>query len=439
MKNQNNFHFPILFVLSLLLLVSCAKEQDTTSAVTELEAPTIVDGNLLASTILIGDGSGLPEVTIVFKSETFETTIETNMTGHFSFVIPTDVTEGVLIAYKESYTTLFFTYNNDFNMPSSITFSDAYGEWQEPSLDISDLWTMEGRVIYPDGSVPENLICNVSSWESDTDPFRIILMGQFSVNPDGRFMITGDSLSTRPTIDIGGHSKSDRCIGGYGIRHKVQEAHTILPDLIYDRDWEEHIDIEVSAAECNVGLVAKSYYGAQQPLGLFDEKLGSLSVPYCPDLGPKYAYVGVEDASADNFDGNFYPELDQGSQHELFPCTPDGYFFDIVKDGMTYSYDVNFDAENETFVFSDPNVYIAYDSDPQYSNCNGSSCGLKEFHFTWMTSFTFVDTANNDRNIPITKGFMDNVLNNDKLIAGIIMPGKDSQEEFKIRFRIEKI
>lgn len=426
-------------MLSLFLLASCAKEMDTTTVVTQLDDPIVVDGNLIASNIQTGEGSGLSEVIVVFISEDFESSTVTDLMGDFSIVVPPDVNEGVLIVYKESYSTLFFSYNVDHQIPSILTLTDFYGEWQEPSLDISDLWTIEGRVIYPDGTIPDDLVCNVSSWESDTDPFRVLLMGSYTLGPDGRFSITGDSLSTRPTIEIGGYSKSDRCIGGYGIQHKVQEAYTVLPDLIYDRDWEAHIDIEVSAAECNTGLVAKSYYAAQQPLGLFDEKLGSLSVPYCPDFGPKYAYVGVEDATADNFDGNFYDELTQGSQHQLFPCTPAGYFFDIVKDGVTYSYDVKYDDENEAFVFEDTNVYIAYTYDPVYSNCNGSSCGLKEFDFTWMTSFTFVDTANNDRNIPLTTGFMDNVLDNDQLVAGIIMPGISSTEDFKIRFRIEKL
>ena len=428
----------LLLILAILSLASCEKELDVTTVDVVLEDPTIIDGYLVSSTVVDGNDEYLYDAEVTFHSEENEYKTKTDAEGNFSIVIPSNVNEGFITIYKApNYLTyLYFSPNHNL---SPITKIRGLGDVISPSeIDLSNMWVLEGRIIFPDGTPHNNLSYSAERPNPVSGQWWNILLTENTTGEDGRFIIVGDSLSIQPEVSFGGIASTERCLKSFRVTHMVTEQSFDLGDIVYEPTIEGKAEVTFEVLGCQSELTAKAYFASQQPLGLFDEEVGPLSIPYCPDFGPKYAYVGVEDAQANNFDGNFFPTLEQSSNHTLEPCTPDGTFFEITIKGTTTYHEVKYDSQSEQFIFDDSNFNMYYEYDTFYSNCNTSSCGLKEFGFTWMTTFTYTDPTDTARSINLSTVFMDRVRDDEDIIAGIIMP-LSTDEDFKIKFSIEKL
>lgn len=428
-----------LLIISLLVF-GCSPELDETKTTTVLEDPEVIDAFFISSTVY-HDFSNLPvaDIEVEFISETYKAETNTNTDGEFYFEIPPEVTEGIVYIYKEAHFPILLKYDQVTEIEEVVFLSEDITNTTGPITSFDDLFTIEGRVVYPDGSPVTDAIMRVSSPSSENAPgFRILSLGIFHLGPDGRYSIVADSLSASPTIEISGQSLEDRCQSGFGTTIEVNRDYIQLDDIVYDRIYEESVEINISATECLPGLKSKVYLGYQVPLGLFDEDLGDVTVPYCDNFSTENVYVGVEDAEGQSFDGVFLSELEDGMSFEFEPCVPVVKFFDMIYQGNLRSYQVTkYDTITETFIFEDPDITISYDYNPTFSNCNTSTCGEKEFHFTYMTKFEFKNNDDPSENFIYNDDiFMDNVVNNDSELAGIIM---SLDGELKIRFRVEKI
>ncbi len=428
----------IYLIVLTTIIFGCAKELDETTSTTTIEEPSIIDAYLIKSIVLDNTDRPISEAIVEFVSEDYNEITYTDSEGQFFIELPTETTEGYIQIFKEKHNPVILKFTQGYDLPPALELRSNQNLDTKPEFSILKLYTVEGRFVYPNGDPAGDVKYSGIRWHDEPVGKPVYLTASFITGADGRFSIVVDSLIDDYNLEINGTALTDRCLQSVGISLYIENSYTDVGDLVYDRIYEESITTKVTAIGCTEDLTAKIYLPAQRPLGLFDEALGNIAAPYCPNYPKNNVYIGVENAAGDAFNGGFYSELLDDQEYNYDTCLPSEYFFELTRGLDTSYYQVQYDTTNNAFIFTDPNVTLSYEIDEWYSNsCTTSSCGTKEFHFTKFTEFQMTD--NNDPandNKQIGGIFMDNVQNNESLFSGII---SSVTKEFKIRFKVLKV
>ena len=429
----------ILTILAILFLAGCAQELDETSITIEKEEPEVVDAFFISSIVLDEETEvPLEGVPVKFISDSQEMETLTNSSGEFFFEVPNEVLNGNLYLYKEEYFPILLDYTQGEEVSKSIFMHEDEQNSSNPIESFEDIFTIKGQFVYPNGSPATDVKYEVYSPSSDVQAVRLVKLGSFLVDEEGKFTIVGDSLSIRPNITIVGQSIWDRCTttGSYSL--KVNTSATEVDPIIYDRVYEDVISTNVTADDCLQGLTSKAYLINQLPIRLCNQPLGNIDIPYCPNVPANILYVGVENASGDFFDGVFVQGLSDGSKIDFKPCVPVVKFFELTRGGITELKQATYDTLSNRFIFEDPDISLTFDIEEQYTNIvDGTECNPGDLHFSTIRNLEYVDLNNPGNNYSQQTDliFMDNVENSEDWISGILM---SINNEIRIRFRAIK-
>jgi len=432
----------LLSVIVILSFFACAKEIDETiPKQTILGDPELRDETLVSSIVKNFDGNAIPDATIKFVADNYEKQIESDDNGHFQFTVPSDIKNGFIVIAKEQHDRVIVNYDNsnlvisrDIRLPGNQEISNI-----DLSFDLNNSFHITGRLVDEFGQALSNMEYYAAGILSNG---KYKDFGHYFTDASGMFSILDEKENGVTFFTFNARSSEEIC--SETVMESIAEQLPMLPldDLVFINESESEITVDVNQSMCNEDVLAKLYYPYQQDLGLKNIPLGEVDFPFCSNYNNSVVYIGFEDATGNNFNGGFYDDDAQLNNYLYSSCTPSDFFFDINYDGTQETLDVQFDTTRNTFAFNIGNDKIYLDLEVSTwpsSECLNSNCDSHTFVLTAFKRFALQYNSTIDFSYDDGDVFMDNVVNNDAEISGVIMSINENKPPLKIRFRVEKI
>lgn len=331
----------LLLLFSVLLIWSCAKEQDTTLTDIEIEEPA--PGELIFLSGVVQDSLGAPVAGATVRAffDDFVYTVTANGSGAYTVGIPASKTLGYVVAAKDDFSRSILEANTAVPAPlrhvlAPAAASDAASWLQQ--LNVNNLFRVEGRCLSP-GGVPLPDIW-VTVWSlSPSLPAGFVEQGKALSGPDGSFVIIGEKGSFTRSFAF-------TLLGDWPCAKLTAEdfddsQDVTVIDLTVDPDPTEiPIPINVTETGCASPL---NIYWTYRPGASFAAITVSgsyeppSSVKSCSNDDSELFFIGGStERTSRNFDGGFY-RFDAIPNPLVFNlCQPEYYFARVEIDGISH-------------------------------------------------------------------------------------------------------
>ena len=446
MKNLSIYS---IFLLFGLLCFSCVKEQDLISeGETEL-IPQEGETKLLTGIVKDTSGVVIPEASVKLILDELEIEVLSDENGEWNLTVPSNLTEGYVVANKIEYSKSIQRFNETANHQVEEIFLTRDPDNLELDLGFveSNIITVLGRITDQNGiALPSVNLFLISVVDILENEYEFNAFGRSS--SDGSFELIYEDNDYMSTTLYG--SVSTGCSDILSIE---LEGVGPVEDLGAIQTPTDNFDIFQTSlvsdgSSCYGDVSILSYFcnseTSSRPI-IYNEPLGDIQLEYCANENG-YFYMGVESDDNAYFNGDFVKDGEIASSYSFDICTPnDGEFLELNVGDEYYFFDtdLSFQADRTVvapgpaglFVFSVLRwvKFVPLGADtPAYEIGEFRSLSLP-----WANQFEF---SNIEDDRPVN--FVNIVQDDDNYFSGIAfanLVGNDGNEvDIRIRFRVAK-